>query len=175
MRKKIVLIIILIIFVVLAFIAYNLLFAKVDYTYVYDGIISLSEKREMKLEKYIDKNSAYIFRNKNSWDSFSHDYVESGQIPEIKFDYGKEVIIIVNDVDDLKKGGHLYDVSEIRKEFLTLKISLKEKGRFSNMEGFSKKEKQKYIIVYKVNLGWFSGFYDSIGKVNYNKAKKNNE
>lgn len=141
---------------IIGLLSYKVFFSRVSFSYVYDGTIDLSNSI-LKDENNQPETNTYIFTSKEQWDNYKKTYLLDGQVPNINYD--EEPILLT--FTDLKvpEGGTIYDISSIKKNFLSLDIFLKKKGTLNKLKGFSKKSRYGFIMIYKIDSGYLTKLY----------------
>lgn len=159
MKKKRSLIIGIVILMVLGC---GIFYSHVDFEYVYDGVISLSDLEPEGYKDFIKKNS-YIFYSKEEWESFKEKFhINNGQIPDISFEH--EPLLLTRTHISIENGGTLYYVEKINKNLFVLDITLKQKG-FVTLKGFEENSNPQNITLCKIKPGIFSKMYKPYLKV----------
>ncbi len=105
-----------------------------------------------------------IFNSKEEWENFKEKlHLNNGQIPNISFEY--EPLLLTRTHIPIEKGGMLYYVKKIKKNFFAINITLKQKGFVSNLKGFEENSNPQNITIYKIKPGLFAKMYEPYLKV----------
>ncbi|MDP4094439.1 MAG: hypothetical protein Q8920_13890 [Bacillota bacterium] len=134
---------------------YNIFFSKVNFEYLYDGVIDLSGLSQTDYEN-LTSHKAYLFNFRDKWFDFRNKYLVNDQISKFKFSW--QFLVVFTDLNTAN-GYKIYEISKINKRFLSLNINLNPKGSVDKTTGFSANARNKIVMIYKVDVGLLSGLY----------------